>query len=79
MTESKMGTNTFLRSIGASAPTMRLLEARGVISPSKSDSGWRQFSAEDVTAARAFLAQQLAARRERQKAQAKPQKPARRA
>lgn len=77
--EAKMGTSTFLRSIGASAPTMRILEARGVISPSKSDSGWRQFSAEDVQAARAFFAQQRATRRERQKAQAKAKKPARRA
>ena len=46
-----MGTGTFIKRTGISAPTMRGLEAAGVIRPIKTDSGWRAFSEQDVAAA----------------------------
>jgi len=51
MTEQKLGTGTFIRRTGITTATMRVLEAGGVIAPSRSDSGWRQFSESDVAAA----------------------------
>jgi DNA-binding transcriptional MerR regulator len=56
MIELKMGSKTFLRRVGIYAPKMRILEAAGIVNPSKSDSGWRQFSESDVTAALKYLA-----------------------
>ena len=51
MAEQKLGTGTFIRRTGITTATMRVLEAGGVIAPSRSDSGWRQFSEADVAAA----------------------------
>jgi DNA-binding transcriptional MerR regulator len=57
----KYGTNTFLRLVKISAPVMRGLEAAGVITPAKSDKGWRMFSEAD----RQAVAQWKAAQRRR--------------
>ena len=54
MSDLKMGTGTFLRRTGLSAPVMRGLEVAGVIAPSKTDTGWRQFSESDVRRALAW-------------------------
>jgi len=51
MTDELMyGTSTFLKRTGLSAPVMRGLEAAGVISPRKSDRGWRLFTERDIRA-----------------------------
>jgi hypothetical protein len=63
MAEIKLGTTTFLKRTGLSGPVMRGLEAAAVIAPSKSDSGWRQFSESDVQAALKWRAERSAARR----------------
>ena len=62
MVELKLGTTSFLRRAGISAPVMRGLEAGGVINPSKTDTGWRQFTEQDVARALAWKAAQRAAR-----------------
>lgn len=56
MIEQKIGTTTFLRRAGISAPVMRGLEAAEVIHPSKTDTGWRQFTESDVQKALAWKA-----------------------
>jgi len=63
MAEIKLGTTTFLKRTGLSGPIMRGLEAAGIISPSKSDSGWRQFSTADLEAALKWRAQRAVERR----------------
>jgi DNA-binding transcriptional MerR regulator len=60
-----MGSSSFTRLTGADGPMIRLLEARGIINPVRSDKGWRLFSETDVEAAK----RHLAARREERRRQ----------
>ena len=56
----RFGTNAFLRAAGGISTTLsRKLEALGVIAPERTDGGrgHRSFSARDVRAARAWVAQ----------------------
>lgn len=46
-----IGMGTFVRRVGLSPPVVRGLEAAGVVSPLRADSGWRMFSEADVRAA----------------------------
>jgi DNA-binding transcriptional MerR regulator len=62
MAETKLGTTTFLRRAGITAPAMRVAEAAGVIAPSRTDTGWRQFTEQDVRAAIAWKASRRSAR-----------------
>ena len=61
--ETRYGTTTYLRVTGISGPTMRGLEAAGIIAPSRTDTGWRQFSEQDVRRAIEWKASRRSPRR----------------
>ena len=50
MNEPKYGSGTFLRRARISGPVMRALEEVGIITPVRSDRGWRMFSESDLQA-----------------------------
>jgi hypothetical protein len=52
----KLGSTAFRRRTGADKARVRVMEAQGVIAPTKTESGWRQYSETDVQAAIAWLA-----------------------
>jgi hypothetical protein len=52
--QEKLGSGTFCRTVGITSAKMRELEAAGIIAPTKSDSGWRQFTHADIAAAIAW-------------------------
>jgi hypothetical protein len=52
---SHFGSGKFMRDAACTGPQMRIMEAANIIKPTKSENGWRQFTKEDVTAARAWL------------------------
>jgi hypothetical protein len=58
MVEIKSGGKAFKQRTGATNFDVRLMESLGVISPTKTESGWRQFSDADIAAATAWLAEQ---------------------
>ena len=62
MNEVKVSPSQFLRRTGLTAAAMRVLEASGVVNPTRADTGWRQFSSEDVERALAWKAARQAAR-----------------
>ena len=55
-TEMKIGSKAFKRRTGADNDRVRVMEALNVISPSKTESGWRQYTEADVQAAIAWMA-----------------------
>jgi len=54
--ETRFGSGDFRRLTGAGNVLVRIMETAGVIAPAKTQSGWRQFTASDVAAARSWLA-----------------------
>lgn len=54
MTELKVSPSQFLRRTGLTTVVMRLLEVSGVVSPTRTDTGWRQFTEQDVERALAW-------------------------
>ena len=60
-----MGSTTFARLAGVNGPTIRLLEATGIINPARSDRGWRLFTDADVAAVKAYKAEQRKQRRQK--------------
>lgn len=62
MAEKYVGSTTFFKQTGLGGAEMRGLEAAGVISPIRTDNGWRAYSQADVAAARKWKAQHAAAR-----------------
>jgi hypothetical protein len=57
MIEIKSGSKVFKQRTGASNFDVRLMEELQIIAPSKTTTGWRQFSAADEAAAIAWLAE----------------------
>jgi hypothetical protein len=57
MAEIKAGTKEFRERVpGVDNAKVRVMEALGIISPTKTPAGWRQFSNADIRAARSWLA-----------------------
>jgi hypothetical protein len=65
MDEIRFGGTSFRQLTGAANEHVRIMESAGVISPSKSDSGFRQFTPEDVKNARVWMAEHYKPRRKR--------------
>jgi len=59
------GSADFRRLTGAGNVAVRLMEAHNVISPARTQSGWRVFTQDDVTAATAWLAENAKPRQQR--------------
>lgn len=57
MIEIKSGSKVFRQRTGATFIDVRVMEELQIISPTKTESGWRQFSAADEAAAIAWLAE----------------------
>ena len=55
--EVRLGGRKFAERTGATNVDVRLMEAAGVIAPTKTESGWRQFSEADIEPARSWLAE----------------------
>jgi DNA-binding transcriptional MerR regulator len=55
--EIRFGGGSFQQLTGCRSEHVRILEIAGLIRPSKSDSGFRQFSAADVAAARRWMSE----------------------
>ena len=62
MTKNYVGSKTFFRETGLGGSQMRCLEMSGVISPIRTDNGWRAYSQADVAAARAWKEKQTLGR-----------------
>jgi hypothetical protein len=59
---TRIGATTFRKMTRISAAEMRALEAVGILTPLRSDSGWRSFEQRDVEAVNAWRAEQAAVR-----------------
>lgn len=46
----RIGPGAFRRRLDVSSTTLRVLEARGVVNPIKTEAGWRSYSEDDVRA-----------------------------
>jgi hypothetical protein len=63
--EIRFGGGSFQQLTGCANEHVRVMEAAGVIAPTKADNGHRQFSPADVRAARAWMAENYKPRRKR--------------
>ena len=63
--ETRFGSGDFRRLTGAGNALVRIMETAGVITPAKTQSGWRQFTESDVAAARSWLARNAKPRHRR--------------
>lgn len=63
-TQLRFSSSEFRRLTGAANIHVRLMESARVISPTKTATGWRQFSDTDVVAARRWIAENLRRRKQ---------------
>jgi DNA-binding transcriptional MerR regulator len=54
--KKRYGTSVFAKRVGCSEGTARDLDRRGIVKPSRTESGQRRFNDEDVRKAMAYLA-----------------------
>jgi hypothetical protein len=62
MFELKSGSKAFKAATGANSFDIRMMENLGIIAPTKTECGWRQFSKHDEAAGKAWMADRLHSR-----------------